>query len=173
MGAAAGPMSLAAAGLSAGSSILGGFTNASNSAAQGEAAYMRGMQGAYGSALAGELADLKATQTDTALRQQLGSSLANIRAMAASANLDSRSPTTQAIFNRTQYVGMQADATMQQSLHLESMMDRSSSVLQAMGAQQALQAGYANGPMQILNGMLGGAGSLLKSASGMDWKWLT
>lgn len=166
MAAAAGPMSIAAAGLSAGSSIMGGFARGSAAAAAGESAYLQGMGGAMQSVLAAGVADLKATQTDMALRERLGSTLANISAMAASANLDSRSPTTQAIYNRTQAMGMQADAVMQSNLHFQSSMLRSSSILQAMGAQNALQQGYANDNTEILNGFLGAGGSLMRSFAG-------
>lgn len=166
MAAAAGPMSIAAAGLSAGSSIMGGFSRGAADAAAGESAYLQGMQGAMQSTLAAGVADLKATQTDMALRERLGSTLASISAMAASANLDSRSPTTQAIYNRTEAMGMQADAIMQSNLHFQSSMLRSSAMLQALGAQNALQQGYANDNTDIINGFLGAGGSLLKSFAG-------
>lgn len=169
MAAAAGPMSVAAAGLSAGSSIMGGFMRGRADAAAGESSYLQGMQGAMQSALAAGVADLKATQTDMALRERLGSTLANISAMAASANLDSRSPTTTAIYNRTEGMGMQADAIMQSNLHFQSSMLRSASVMQAMGAQNALAAGYANDNTDIINGFLGAGGSLLKSFAGFKW----
>ena len=159
-------MSVAAAGLSAGSNIVGGFGRGAASAAAGESSYLNGMAGAMQSALAAGVADLKATQTDTALRERLGSTLANISAMAASANLDPRSPTTQAIYNRTEGQAMNADAIMQSNLHFQSSMLRSASIMQAMGAQNALEQGYANRDTDIINGILGAGGSLMKSFAG-------
>lgn len=170
MAAAAGPMSVAAAGLQAGSSIYGGFAKGRNDAAAGESGYLNGMAGAMQSALAAGVADLKATQTDTALRERLGSTLANISAMAASANLDSRSPTTQAIYNRTEGQAMAAGAIIQSNLHFQSSMLRSSSIMQAMGAQAALEQGYSNRDTDIINGILGAGGSLMKSFAGFKFR---
>lgn len=170
MGDAAVSMSIAAAGLSAGSSIMSGFSKGASDAAAGESSYLNGMAGAMQSALAAGVADLKATQTDTALRERLGSTLANISAMAASANLDPRSPTTQAIYNRTEGQAMNADAIIQSNLHFQSSMLRSSSIMQAMGAQSALEQGYSNRDTDIINGILGAGGSLMKSFAGFKFR---
>lgn len=142
--AVAAPLALAATGLSAASSIMGGMQTAKGDEME--------QQNAVDAATIGRT---KAAQTDTDMRRQLSSTLSNISAVRASAGLNPDSPTGQAIASN---VEGRADVNRTQAvdnINAQVTMDQNAASFYGQSASSAL-----------LGGMMGGLGSIFKGIGG-------
>ncbi len=160
-------LSFGAQGASALGALMVGQNNAATAIRQGQTAYLGAEANALNLQEAAEITDLKATETDTIMRQRLQGVLANIQAVSASANVDMRSPSVEAVYSRTEKVAQDQDYAQIFNAHLQSAEDRSSALLQLWGGQNALQAGYSNASSYQTSGLLTAAGGLMKGLSGM------
>ncbi|MBV8895543.1 MAG: hypothetical protein JO051_03450 [Acidobacteriaceae bacterium] len=167
-GGAAGPLSLAATGLSVAGTLFQGSTQASNALTQGN---MTGMSDAYrASSLEREATygQIKAAQTDAFMRDSLAGSLANIRAVRASADASS-SPTEAAILNRAQAVGDTARTQKVANINEQVQSDRDASAFYAAAGMSAIQAGQRNARNIDLASDLSAGGQLLSAGSQANW----
>ncbi len=170
MGLATG-LSMAATGLSAGSSILGGFDKASSIRQQAQQEAVGQMYQAGQLEVAAAIGDLRATQTDTALRQRTTDALGNIDAVLALTGTTDNSPSSWAVKNRFEGQSDMARNQAVWNLHMDAESKRNTAALYMLGAGNAIQsAGVAANDAEI-NGFLGGAGNLLKGLSGMKWSF--
>lgn len=168
MGAAA-PLSLAATGLSAGGSIMSGITGASNARAQGRSQFLSSLYSATQAELAAEMGELKATQTDTYMRNQMGGALANIDAVLANTNTQDNSPSNWAVRNRAQEQGDEARVQRVSNIQLQAKADRNASILYMMSGMNAMSIANSNANAAMTNGILGAGGKLLSGLSGINW----
>lgn len=149
MAAAAGPaatgISLAATGLSAMGSVD-----------SGQAAAAGDEQQAQNALQAAQIGQLKATQTDTNMRQNLTSSLANILAVRASAGLNPNSPTGAAINANVEGRADINRTTAIDSINAQVTSDQDASAFYTQSANNALMGGDMGAFGAILKG-IGGA----------------
>lgn len=133
-------MTIAATGLSAAGSLVGAST-----AAKGD---QMEAQNAINAAAIGKT---KALQTDTSMRRTLGSQLANITAVRASAGLNPNSPTGNAIASNVESTGNLNRTQSIDNINAQVSMDQNAASFYTSSASSAL-----------LGGALGAAGSIFK-----------
>lgn len=169
MGAAAAPLSLAATGLSAGSSILGGIIGAGNAEAAGQSSMMSALYSAQRAKTAAMMGELKATQTDAYMREQMGGALANIDAVLSGTGTQDNSPTSWAVKNRVEAMGDRARDQRVTNIRMQAQQDANDSLMYAMSGINAMNAAKGAGEASLINGGLGGLGQLFKGLSGLKW----
>lgn len=165
MGEAAGPLSLAATGFKAFGSISDGYSKAANVEAKGQDSFMSAMLSSGDSNIAASAADLKATQTDTFMRDQLGSALGTILAVQTGAGVGT-SPTDAAVRNRVQQQGDDARVQRVANIRAEAARDRMQGMMQMWAGQRALSESQAAADQYRTGGWLSGAGSIFSGLSG-------
>ena len=131
--AAAAPMMIIGAGLSAAGSIQQAQGQAKSYAAAGEAK----QQQAY-------IGKIKAAQVDSAYRDELSTTLANIDAIRAAAGASSTSPTGLAIAAKETEVSDRSRRTQVFNIMEQVYADRDAARLYADNAKTALTSGYMN-----------------------------
>jgi len=168
------PASLAATGLSGAGTglsalfpILQGSTAASNEIASGKGSFWSGIMSSEQSQLAADYADLKATQTDTFMRQRTAGALSNINAVLANTGTTDNSPSNWAVRNNFEARSDQARARMDLNYRMQATQDRNASTLYMLSGMNAMNIANQNANRDMLSGLLGGAGSLLKGVSGL------
>lgn len=165
MGLAA-PLSIAATGLGAVGSIIGGRTQASSDRYQAAENFLGHQYKANEDVIDATYGEAKAAQTDAFMRDQLNSTLQNIAAVRASANVEGDSPTQYAIQNR---VGEQSDLARTQrvtNIRAQVSKDIGDSMMERAAGYSALAIGSENADAANTNGLLGGFGKLLSGLSG-------
>lgn len=167
MGAAAVPLSLAATGLSAGSSIMSGITGAQNAQAAGQSQFLSAMYAAERAKTASMVGELKATQTDTYMRQKLGDALANIDAVLAGTGAADSSPTSWAVKNRVEQQGTEARVGRVTNIRMQAQQDANDSLLYMMSGINAQNAARGAGDAAMFNGFSGAAGAMMRGLSGI------
>jgi hypothetical protein len=161
MATAAAGISMAATGLSAGAKIFSGISGADSQEASGQATYYSDMFQANNLDLQGTYGDIKASQTDIYMRNQLAGTLANISAVRASSGVGSGSPTESAIENRAENLSDTTRNIRMQNIEQQAEEDRSSASMYRAAGQAALAQSQSNGLGDIFSGLLGGVGSIL------------
>lgn len=142
MGVAA-PLSLAATGLGAAASIFGG-------AARAQADTFLAQQAEN----AASIGKTQAAQTSAFMTQDLDRQIQNIQAIRASANVESDSPTGEAIVNSVRARG-------QQQIGIKV-----GNILNQAASDQAAQFYTQSASDALIGGLLGGAGGLAKGLAG-------
>jgi hypothetical protein len=165
---AAGPLSLAATGLSVAGTLFQGRTNARNAETQGN---MTGMSDAYRAASLereASFGEIKAAQADVFLRDNQEAALANIRAVRASAGASS-SPTEAAILSRAEAVGDTARTQKIANINEQVQADRDAAAFYSAAGLSAIQAGQRNAGRIELASDLTAGGQLLTAGSQANW----
>ena len=169
MAEAAGAFSFAATGAKAFGSILGGDAAASNAEAKGRSQFWSSMLSAEEAEIAAARGELKATQTDTGLREATQDTLANVMAVRAAAGTDASSPTGAALMNRFQTRSDDARVIQTSNIRADAAQQRRNAMLYRFGGMQALSSSSAAAASMEANGLLGGAGTILSGLSGMKF----
>ena len=151
--AVAAPLALAATGLSMGASVFGAVNTMHSDQA---AAQNAENQAEYGK--------LQATQTDTAMRRQMASTLANISAVRATTVTAGNSPTGMAVMNN--YEGRADDARQQKvgNIMAQVAQDQQQANLYKSAGTTALFAGLMGAAGTAIGGLTGG----VKSGGGLN-----
>jgi hypothetical protein len=139
------PLAIAGAGLSAAGSMQQAQGQAQSYAAQAEAK----QQQAY-------IGKIKATQVDSAYRDELSTTLANIDAIRAAAGASMTSPTGMAIKAREEEVSDRSRRTQVFNIMEQVYADRDAARLYEANAKTALTSGYMN----AAGGILGAFGKI-------------
>lgn len=150
MAVAAAPLALAATGLSAFSSIMGGQRTAAGDAMEETNALD-----------AATIGRTKAAQTDTDMRRTLQGQLANITAVRASAGLNPASPTGQAINSSVEARGDTNRTAALNNINAQVNMDQNAAAFYKMSAGDAITGGLLSAGGSILSGLssaMGGFG---------------
>jgi len=163
MGAAAVPLSIAQTGLSAFSSIAQGNTAASNARANGQSQLFSSFYSAQQAELAAQVGQLRATQTDNAMREQTNGALANIESVQALTGEADNSPSNWAVRNRFEYESDRARNQATANLRLQSQAQQNAAQLYAMSGLNAMNAADSNASALQTNGLFGAAGSIFKA----------
>ncbi len=158
---------LAATGLSA----FGGFgaasTAARNARQQGQSAFLSATMSEEQAQLAAEEGQLKATQTDTAMRDQMGGALSTMHAVLANSGAQDNSPSGWAVANRFEEMSTEARAQSTTNIRMGAQASSNASLLYAMSGMNALNIANGNASADLTNGLLSAGGSLLKGLSGL------
>lgn len=168
MGIASG-LSLASTGLSAIGSISQGQTAASNARKQGMSDFMSAIYNSEQAQLAAEVGDLKATQTDTYMRNRMGGAMANIDVVLANTGQQDSSPSAWAVKNKFEADSDYARSMQNWNTRMQSQADRNASMLYMMSGMNAMDAANKNASALETNGFLGAAGGVLKGLSGLNF----
>jgi len=160
-------LSLGATGLSTAFPILAGSTAAGNQLASGKANFRSSVMSASQANQAADYADLKATETDTYMRQRTAGALSNINAVQANTGATDNSPSNWAVRNNFETRSDQARAQMDLNYRLQSQQDRNASTLYALSGMNAMNVAQSNASKDMLGGLLGGAGKLLTGIAPM------
>ena len=108
---------------------------------------------------AAERGRMAATQTSAQMTEDLNTTLGNIAAVRAAANIDPTSPTTAAVLDRQEYVGNRAkDISVENLMAQAEENDASANYLRQAGAY-ALSQGKIGAFASLLKGVGGGAAS--------------
>ncbi|WP_363348615.1 hypothetical protein [Methylocystis echinoides] len=166
MGAAATALSLGATALSAAGSYAQGRTAGSNARQQGQDAVISRFYDAAQAKLAAQVGELRATQTGTFMRRQQEGVLANVDAVMALNGAVDRSPTSWAVKNRYEYLSDEARDQAVTNLRMDAAAKRNAAQLYAMSGMRAMQLADQNASALEFNGILGGAGAILKALAG-------
>ena len=133
---------------------------------QGSAQAAGAKQAAAQAARAAQIGQLKATQTDTFMRDDLTSTLANIDAIHASANSDPGSPTSLALDAHTERVEDQNRVQRVANINSQAASDRSASEFYRRSAGSALLGGYLGAVGTGLSALAGAAGGFKPGGAG-------
>ncbi len=155
MGEAAAGFSMAATGFKVAGDIFQGFGAKSTAKAQAEAANRRASYG-----------QIKADQTDVAMRQDLESTLGNIMAVRAAAGADPNSPTGQVI---TQGVAAQGDKDRNRAvgnLEAQSREDLRAAQFYRKSGARAMMGAFLGAGGDLMSGLGGAAKSMGAGAGG-------
>ena len=142
MAEAAPLFALAATGLKAGGSILGGMTTAQGDMAEAQQAEN-----------AAEIGKTKAAETDTDMRRRLGSQLSNIMAVRASSGLNPNSPTGAAISSNVEARGDINRTQALDNIFAQVQTDQLAADFYAHSASSALTGGVLGGVGSIFSGI--------------------
>ena len=139
---------------SMGFSVAGGLTRAQGQASGAEFQAAQAQRAA-------EYGKIAADQTDTRMRQDLGTTLANIAAVRASANTDSSSPTQAAILSRVSEQQDEARKQRLNNINAQVTSDEGAAAFYRSSANNAIFGGVLGGVGTIIGGLggLGGYGS--------------
>lgn len=160
--------SLAATGLSAFGGLSSGATAANNARQQGKSSFLSAMMSSEQAQLAAEEGQLKATQTDTAMRQQMGGALSTMHAVLANSGAQDNSPSGWAVANRFEQQSTEARVNSTTNIRMQAEASSNASLLYAMSGMNAMNIANGNASADMTNGMLSAGGSLLKGVSGMS-----
>lgn len=149
MGAAAGPAASVASAVSPVFALASGVM-------QGEGQQAADDYQAQKAQVAAEYAKTAATQTDAQMRENLNTQLGNIDAVRTAQNIDPTSPTSQAIRDRSQYIGDRSRAIQVGNIMAQASQDESD-------AQYLQQAGSFALNMGIASGITNAAGMIAKT----------
>jgi len=166
---AAAGASMASTGLSAFGSIASGNTAAQNAQANGQSQLFSSFYSAQQAQLAAQVGELRATQTDTYMRENTNNALANIDAVQALGGEADNSPSDWAVRNRYGFEADRARTQATDNLRLQSQAQRNAAQLYMLSGMNAMNAANSNASALRFNGLLGGAGALLHGISGMNW----
>lgn len=169
MAEAAAGLSLAATGLKAFGGLAGGMAGAANAEARGKSAFMSSMLSAEEAEIAAARGELKATQTDSFLRQQTSDTLANVMAVRSAAGTDSSSPTGAAVMNNFHQRADDARVIQTSNIRADAAMQRMNAMMYRMGGMQALSSSQSVADTMGLNGILGAGGSILSGLAGLKF----
>lgn len=106
------------------------------------------------SELAARIGTLQGVQLDTQFREELGTTLANIRAIRASAGMSSTSPTGLAITGEEQRVSDRQRLTEVGNKNLQASVDRSDALFYRQSARTSLFGGVLRGIGAFAGGVL-------------------
>jgi hypothetical protein len=168
MGAIGGVLS---SGMSAFGSIMGGKEKARAIRQQARQEAMGRMYQAGQLEIAAAVGDLKATQTDTAMRRRTEDGLATVDAVLALTGKTDQSPTGWAVKNRFEGLADEARTQATWNLRFDAQSKRNAAVLYKLGAQMAIDAGNASASDAETSGFMGGIGGLLKGFSGINFSF--
>ena len=171
MGAAAAPLSIAATGLSVLGSVAQGNTAASNARSQGQSDMLSRFYDAQQMQLAAQVGELRATQTDNAMRENMNNAMANIDAVQALNGATDNSPSNWAVRNRYEYEADRARNQATSNLRMQADAQRNAANLYMLSGVGAMNAANSNASALQTNGLLGGAGALFKGLSGVNWNF--
>jgi len=171
MGAAAAPLSIAATGLSAFGSIASGNTAAQNAQANGQSQLFSSFYSAQQAQLAAQVGELRATQTDTYMRENTNNALANIDAVQALGGEADNSPSNWAVRNRYEYEADRSRNQQTANLRLQSQAQQNAAQLYMLSGLNAMNAANSNASNLQTNGLLGGAGALFHGLAGVNWNF--
>jgi hypothetical protein len=161
--------SLAATGLNAVGSVVGGQDQARKIRQQAQQEAIGRMYQAGQLEIAAAVGDLKATQTDTAMRQKTMDAVAGVDAVLALTGTTDNSPSSWAVKNRFEQVSDDARAQAVWNLKFDAQSKRNAAALYKLGAIQAIDAGNAAAGDAEMNGILGGIGGMLGSLGRLNF----
>lgn len=164
MGIAAGPLSLIAGGLS----LVGSAVGAGAKVFAGEAQAEGDTYEAQQSANAAEIGLTAAAQTSTYMNQDLTRQIQTIQAIRASANVESDSPTGEAIANNVYARGQQQIGVKVGNILDQVSADQAAASFYASSAQNAIIGGYLGAAGSVATGLAGGFTSLNTSLGGSN-----
>jgi hypothetical protein len=138
MGAAAGPAASVASAVSPVMAIASGVM-------QGEGAQAADQYQAQKAEVAAQYAKTAATQTDAQMRENLNTQLGNIDAVRAASNVDPTSPTSQAVRDRTAFIGDRSRSIQVGNIMAQASQDEADSQYLNSAGSYALNMGIASG----------------------------
>ena len=148
--AEAAPMfALAATGLKAAGSIMGGISTSQGDQTEAQQAIN-----------AAEIGKTKAAETDMDMRRKLGAQLSNIMAVRASSGLNPMSPTGQAISSNVEARGDVNRTQAVANIMAQVKTDQSAAAFYTHSASMALTGGIMGGIGDIFSGLSGPLGSM-------------
>lgn len=163
----AGGMGLAASGLTAASWLAKGDQNATNQRQQGQSTFPQSLYSAEQAQLAAQMGELKATQTDTAMRNQMGEALANMEVVSANSGATGNSSSGFAVANRFEQLSTDARVTSTDNIRMQSEASANAAMLYEMSGMNALRIANGNARASSMEGMLLSGGSALEAATGL------
>ncbi|MEJ0095767.1 MAG: hypothetical protein WDN46_20875 [Methylocella sp.] len=110
---------------------------------------------------ASQFGQIKALQTSTFMSRNLQTSIDNIQAVRASANVEGNSPTGEAIENNVRTTGQQQISQKVQNIDAQSQQDQDAAAFYTQSANNALLGGFLGGAGKALGGLASAAPALL------------
>jgi hypothetical protein len=112
---------------------------------QGEGAQAADQYQAQKAEVAAQYAKTAATQTDAQMRENLNTQLGNIDAVRAASNVDPTSPTSQAVRDRTAFIGDRSRSIQVGNIMAQASQDEADSQYLNSAGSYALNMGIASG----------------------------